>query len=281
MDYREDPQNHPHYRHHFGFQSGMPPLLKSLIIINVAVFLVQMFVPQGKPDIWLTHFFGLYYPWAIGRAHLWQFLTYAFMHGSVSHILMNMLFLWMFGREIEPVLGRRRFLVFYLSAAVFSGLLYVCFDFLNVAARGRSPVPCVGASGVVMAVAMMYAMYWPNRTVLFMFIIPMRVRTLVLIVIVVELLGVLNVQNPDKIAHAAHLGGLLWGVLFVRYGAALERFFVGRRFSARRSRPPSRPDDDPQDSRQLDAILDKINRQGIQSLSRSEKRFLKKLGERR
>ena len=126
-----------------------------------------------------------------------------------------------------------------------------------------------------MAVAMAFALYWPNRIILFMFFIPMRIRTFIIIITVMEIMGLL--QLGSNIAHMAHLGGLLWGYLFVRYAWTAESF-LDRLGSKARSKPtdPHNPNDD----RRLNEILDKINRHGIQSLNWSEKRFLKKMSRR-
>ena len=279
MDYREQPPpDYQYYQYQSGYRPGMPPVLKALIIINIVVFMVQFLVARVSPrgDVWLTKWFGLFYPLAVKRGCLWQFVTYAFMHdpSSIFHILINMLFLWMFGRELAPALGRRRFLVFYLTAAIFSGVLYVLFDVGQALVVPQyAGMPCIGASGAVMAVTMAYARYWPNRTILFMFIFPMRIRTFVFIVAIVEMFGVLNLRHSG-IAHIAHLGGLLWGLLFVRYNLAAEQVLT--RFI--HSSGPSGPSAD--EERRLDEILDKVHSFGIQSLTWTEKRFLKKMSRR-
>lgn len=287
MDYREDPSTHyqhAQYRRH----PRTPSILKMIIIINVAVFVLQTIFGIFSPHaaMWFSQIFGLSVPYGIMRGFIWQFLTYAFLHAGPMHLLMNMFFLWMVGRELEPALGRRRFIVFYLTAAVFSGLLFLLFETVqHQVVKGHEYIPCIGASGAVMAAVMAYALYWPNRTVLFMFIIPMRMRTFVIFIAVIEIFGLLD-MGRSHIAHMAHLGGLLWGLLFVRYAWAAQGFF--ERFRAK-TRPDSAHNSEydsgyqykPDDDRRLNEILDKINSQGIQSLSWSEKRFLKKMSGKR
>jgi len=275
MDYREDPSGYGYGYHAYGARIGTPRVLLALIVLNGAIwflqFIVNLFFGQGVTEGALR-ILGLYYPRAIGTGFIWQFITYAFLHdpGSIHHVLFNMLFLWMFGREVVAVLGRRRFLIFYFTAAVFAGLLFVGFDLAKTILARRPALPCVGASGVVMAVIMLYALYFPNRTVLFMFFIPMRVRTFVFIVIIFELFGVLDLNS--NVANSAHLGGLLWGVLFLRYGTRIESLL------SRPSRPRPAPTAD--DERRLDAILDKIHREGMNSLTWGERRFLRKMARR-
>jgi len=277
MDYREEPPTHYQYTQYFPHHRT-PPMLKTLIIINVAVFCLQLLIGLfggAKAEYAFTTIFGLL-PNAVLHGFVWQFVTSAFLHGGIMHILLNMFFLWMFGRELEPALGSRRFLVFYLTAAVFSGILFLVFDyFQHVAVKGHEYVPCIGASGAVMAVAMAFALYWPNRIILFMFFIPMRIRTFIILVAVMETLGLLELGS--NIAHMAHLGGLLWGYLFVRYAWTVQSL-LDRRSS--RAGAKSAYGYDPDDDRRLNQILDKINRRGIQSLTWSEKRFLKKMSRR-
>ena len=275
MDYRQAPPTdyqYTQYRHH----PGTPPVLKTIIALNLAVFVLQQILDRaGVP---FSRLFGLFLPYGLMRGFLWQFITYAFVHAGAMHLLMNMFFLWMVGRELEPALGRRRFILFYLTAAVFSGLLFLLFEAVqHQVLQNHVYIPCIGASGAVMAAVMAYALYWPNRTILFMFFIPMRMRTFVIFIAVMEILGLLDLDR-DNIAHMAHLGGLLWGLLFLRYAWSIEGL-IQRLAPRPRPAAPPRPADthQPDDDRRLNQILDKINRHGIHSLSWSEKRFLKRI----
>jgi membrane associated rhomboid family serine protease len=297
MDYREQPPRQTTYRFSGGSQT--PPVLKTLIIVNIAVFAFQYLAAAfGGPDAYeqIAHLGGVYVPYVLKGA-IYQFVTYAFMHGGAMHILFNMLFFWMFGREVAQVFGRKRFIAFYLTAAAFSGVAYFLFDlgliFGRYEGRLSEASPCIGASGVVMAVMMVYALYWPNRIVLFMLIIPMRIRTFITIIVIFEALAVLNIFEQGNVANIAHLGGLLWGLIFVRHWPQLESAWA--RWTARRG-PSSGPrggrvygpgGEGPEDTpstkhaEKLDAILDKIHREGITSLTRRERRFLEKMSKRR
>jgi len=273
MDYREEPTG---YEYHFqSARPATPRVLLAIMALNgiiwFAEFVANLILGSRFSESWLR-VLGLYYPAAVGKGFAWQFVTYAFLHDpeSIHHVLFNMLFLWMFGREIVSVLGRRRFLVFYFTAAAFAGLLFIGFDYAKTLLTHRPPLPCVGASGVVMGVIMLYALYFPNRLVLFMFFIPMRVRTFVAIAIIFELFGVIDLNS--NVANAAHLGGLLWGLLFLRYVPRVESLLDRL--------APSHPGPDPDDERRLDYILDKIHRQGMNSLTWGERRFLRKMARR-
>jgi len=283
MQYRED---HEFYADQPSGLYRPPSIVRRLIIINIAMFILQIVLGiffQVRVDEYL----GLS-ALDVVRGWVWQLLTYAFLHSTedVWHIVFNMLFLYMFGREVEDVLGRRRFLIFYLTAAVFAGLVFVGFYFLRAAVLSSpvfadSPqldvfrsvgIPCVGASGAVMAVMMLFALYFPNRMVLMFFFIPMRIRTAVFVIVAIEALGILNLGS--NIAHSAHLAGLLWGLLFARLGPGVERFLQSR---AR----PRAPAPTISDERRLDEILDKVHRKGFNSLSWFERRFLKKMSRKR
>ena len=158
------------------------------------------------------------------RGCVWQLLTYAFLHdpANILHILFNMLFLYWFGREIEIVWGTRRFLAFYLTAAAFAALAFAAVHYFVWPLEE----PCIGASGAIMALVMVYALWWPNRTILFMFLFPMRVWTFVLIVIGIEVVSLLQ-AGDNGVANLAHLAGLLYGYLVVRAAPRL-RFSIAR-----------------------------------------------------
>jgi len=276
MDYWERPNSDDGYRQHsftFAPRQRMTPGVKRLIIITVAVYVLELlvYVGVGRDGFRFVHqtFFGrlgLSPSEVFGRGFVWQLLTYAFLHApnSLFHILFNMLFLYWFGRELEQAWGTKRFVLFYLTAAVFAAFIFsIVHIWLEV-------TWCVGASGAVMAVLMAYALYWPNRIILFMFVFPMRIRTFVTILIVIEALSFLQMSN--NVANMAHLGGLLYGFLVVRFRLGLEGLLRGMR---RREGEVSM-----EDERRLDEILDKVHRYGIASLSRGERRFLQKMSRR-
>jgi membrane associated rhomboid family serine protease len=188
-----------------------------LIIVNVAAYVLEIIMVHAHPAAFDACFgcLSLRPTDVFARGWVWQLLTYAFLHDprSVLHILFNMLFLYWFGREVEVVWGARRFLLFYLTAAVFAALAFAAVHYFVWPVK----YPCVGASGAIMALVMVYALWWPNRTVLFMFLLPMRVRTFVLIVIGIEVVSLLQTSD-NGVANLAHLAGLLYGYLIIRLG---------------------------------------------------------------
>ncbi len=216
-----------HYRPSgFGGFSFFPPIIKNLLIINGVVFLIQILGEKiaassglTLSDI-LTKYFSLipiggyiagtrgielvewvFYPW--------QLISYQFMHGSFSHILFNMFALWMFGIEIENHWGSKKFLYFYLTCGVVAGL---CHLFISPLLGGFA-APTIGASGAIYGVLVAFALLFPNRLIFLYFFIPVKAKYLVTIMIVMEFMLVDSANSG--IAHLAHLGGALAGIVFI------------------------------------------------------------------
>lgn len=177
----------------------------ALIVANVLAFLVQGDAAIAQFALWPVGRWPV--PGAGGAAvgfEWWQLVTYAFLHGSPSHLFLNMFGLWMFGREVESTLGARRYVVLFFSAVLSAALVQL------VAASASGEVyPTVGASGGVFGVLLAFAMLFPRRRVLLLIPpIPMPAWLFVTLYGVVELAsGVLGTQAG--IAHFAHLGGML------------------------------------------------------------------------
>ncbi len=184
---------------------SLPPVTQALLLANVAVFCLDLFT-----GAWFTEVFAL---WPLGAGFLpWQFGTYAFMHGSVTHLFFNMLGLWMFGAELERYWGQRRFTQFYAASVLSAALAQ-----LLVAALAGFAYPTVGASGAVFGLLLAFGMTFPDRTIVPLFPpIPMKAKTFVAIYGGLELLLGVTGTAPG-IAHFAHLGGMLGGYLMIRY----------------------------------------------------------------
>ena len=182
----------------------MPPITKTLIIANVAVFLGQLFL-----GIDLIGMLGLW-PGAFAP---WQLVTYAFLHGSITHLLFNMLGVYMMGAELERVLGAGRYLRCYLFSVIAGALTQLLVAWLTQDLER----PVIGASAGVFGLVLGYAMYFPRRRVVLLFPpIPMQARTFAAVYAILELfLGVTGTQMG--VAHFAHLGGMLGAYLSIRY----------------------------------------------------------------
>jgi len=230
----------------------------------------------------------------------WTFLSYMFLHGGLLHLLGNSLGLFVFGPPVERRLGSARFIAFYLFCGLGGAVLSLLLA--NVMPIG----PMVGASGAVLGLAVAFARFQPDATlVLFPIPVPIKARHLVLILAAAAGIGAL--AGNDGIAHVAHLGGLLFGLLyFAARGVAtrdeLPRFpefrprvpvGVARRepedatsthATQRATRPeqrPTAPDPRALEAAELDRVLDKISAAGIGSLTAEERAFLDRVAERK
>lgn len=213
--------------------SNLPPVVKALLIANGLVFLLQMVMsPQALSPFML---------WPIGSAAgdpyatteflPWQVLTYSFMHGNFPHLLFNMLALLIFGAQLEHTWGERRFLTYYVVCVVGAALCQLAVG-AWVTSQGNPAYPTIGASGGVFGLLLAYGMLFPNQRVMLLIPpIPMKARTLVIVYGVIELLLGFSGLQPG-VAHFAHLGGMLFGWLLIRYWRGQPPF--GRR-------PPPRP----------------------------------------
>jgi membrane associated rhomboid family serine protease len=193
---------------------GFPSGVKWLLISNAAIFIVGFFAPKIGLDIpW--GYFKLYPVAVVTFPALWQLVTYMFLHGGFGHIIWNMLPLWMFGADLEQTWGTRRFLKFYLFCGVGAG---VCVVILNYAllpfGHGDIARPTIGCSGAIFGILMAYAMLYPNRTILFSFLIPIQVKWFVLIIGIMTFMSSFDANSG--VSNFAHLGGLLFGFLYVR-----------------------------------------------------------------
>jgi len=190
----------------------VPPVTGALLAANVLVFMLQL--AGGLP---LVEHFALWPPATSGpRAgppfELWQLLSYSFLHGSLLHLMFNMLALYTFGRDVERLFGSQWYLQFYFASVVAAALSHL----VVTAWMGAPPYPTVGASGGVYGVLLAYGIYFPRRTVLLLFPpIPMPARVFVVLFAALELyFGVTG--TASGIAHFAHLGGMLGGWLMIR-----------------------------------------------------------------
>ena len=184
---------------------GLPPVTQSIIIANVAVFLLELTFGNS-----LISSFAL---WPLGsQFQPWQLLTYAFLHGGVAHILFNMFGVYMFGADMERLWGGQRYLIYYLVCAVSAALVQ-----LLVASVTGAYYPTLGASGAVFGLLLAFALYFPERRIMLLIPpIPLPAKLFVVLYGVLEL--VLGLTGTQKgVAHFAHLGGLAGGYLLIRY----------------------------------------------------------------
>jgi len=181
----------------------MTPAVQSLLIVTIASFMLQT---AGGGQMIVN--FAL---WPMtGPFMPWQLVSYAFLHGNIMHLAFNMYGLWMFGRELEALLGRRVFYQLYFASVLAAGIMQVL-----VTTSTGGTYPTVGASGGVFGLLLAYAMFFPNRIIMLIFPpVTLRARTFVFIYAAIELmLGVTGTQSG--VAHFAHLGGMIGAYLVI------------------------------------------------------------------
>lgn len=204
-----------------GWLSGDAPACKVIIAVNVLLYLLMRSgaLSDGLINELAAHSQEIFY-----RGHVWQLLTATFLHDiSIFHVAWNMLFLWFVGRDMESMYGTLNFAVFYLCAAVISTLGWAIFS-----VQTGDPRPMIGASGAVMAVVVLYVLYYPHREFLLFFVLPVQAWLLVVIYLGRDLLDLLNGQQFTKIAVASHLTGAAFGYLFKRYDLRWSRLSWNR-----------------------------------------------------
>ena len=302
----------------------IPPVTKNLLIINLIAFLATLvFQMRGidLADIGGLHFF------MASHFHYYQLVTYLFLHASFMHILSNMFGLWMFGCVIENVWGPKKFLFYYITCGIGAGLLQELAQFGSFYMTVVEQVPettlgmvleygsqysaalnswtTIGASGAVYAVILAFGMTFPNeRLFIIPFPFPIKAKWFVLGYVAIEFFSALG-SSGDGVAHTAHLGGMLFGYLMIRYWnkhpngsydrSRGQQFFenLKRNFDQRQQnghqhgqshmhaeQGGARETDQEYNARkgknqeEIDAILDKIRRSGYDSLTKEEKKRL-------
>jgi membrane associated rhomboid family serine protease len=195
---------------------AIPTVIFFLLIANGLAFAAQQFPPF---DDLLGRYLAL---WPLGSTfadfYPWQLVTYGFLHGGTMHLIFNMFMLWMFGRELELIMGSRRFLTYYMTCVIGAGVIQ-----LIVTALQGSPYPVVGASGGVFGLLLAFGMTFPNRMIMLLFPpIPMKAKYMVVLFGILELYLGLSGSAPG-IANFAHLGGMLFGYLLLRHWSKARR----------------------------------------------------------
>lgn len=274
----------------------IPTITKNLLIINVLAYLATtVFEMRGiNLNIWggLHFFLSPYF-------HLFQFITYQFLHGSFTHLFFNMFALWMFGCVIERVWGPKKFLIYYLVCGIGAGLCQEVVQFLM-----GSYSLTIGASGAVYAILLAFGMTFPEeRIFIFPLPVPIKAKWFVMIYAAIELFSAVN-SAGDGVAHMAHLGGMFFGFMMIRYWrrhpsidynlGSGRQFFENMKWNfdqrtARRKqneKTTTPPRENPQQmdmeynarkqqrQAEIDAILDKIRKSGYDSLTKAEKQRL-------
>ena len=294
-------------------------MTKNLLVVNVLAFIATFVFERSGID--LARLLGLHF-FLGSEFHIYQFITYMFLHGGFTHILFNMFALWMFGSVIERVWGPKKFLFYYICCGVGAGFTqelvqYITYSMEDLAtyqyvnASGVQMTTdayinlwtTIGASGAVYGILLAFGMIFPNeRLFIIPFPFPIKAKWLIVGYIAIELFSAMSGPG-DGVAHMAHLGGMLFGFLLIRYWqkhpdssssfgrSRGQEFFdnLKRRYDARQGQQhmkaehtsnARRETDEEYNARQhknqeeIDAILDKIRKSGYDSLTKEEKKKL-------
>ena len=298
---------------------NIPVVTKNLLLVNIIAFVATWILQLRGLD--LNDLLGLHFFMA-ADFQVWQLLTYMFLHSGFTHILFNMFALWMFGVVIENVWGPKKFLFYYISCGVGAGIMQEIAQFFSFYFTISAQDPTIGfgelfaighqlstqlngwttigASGAVYAILLAFGMIFPNeRIFIFPLPIPIKAKWFVMFYVAIDLFFAMS-SSGDNVAHMAHLGGMLFGYLMIRYwnnhptagyGRSNGRQFFDRLKEnfEKRSQPKmkvhkggtnDREDDwefnarKKQNQEEIDRILDKIRRSGYDSLTKEEKQKL-------
>ncbi|MEM6980545.1 MAG: rhomboid family intramembrane serine protease [Planctomycetota bacterium] len=292
-DYGRDDMT-PWDRAQRGSLNGPRSIVVTLIIINVIVWLLDIVVSDSEGAGLIT-WFGvrpqtLLEPWRI-----YEVLTYGFLHDTskIFHLLFNMFVLFVFGRAVEQRIGGQEFLKVYLAAIIVGGITAVLKPWVTglILSQSVAPGVTIGASGAVVAVMVLFACYYPDQEVLFMFIFPMKAWVLAMVLVAADLLGAMGIiGNGSPTAYEVHLAGATFGFLYVNRGWSFRQLDLSRitelPLAMRdRSRRAKLKIHDPDrklraEAEEADRILAKIHALGEDSLTSAERKTLQRYSRR-
>lgn len=206
--------NYYYQRPQISFGGSLTRAVKTIMISCVVVFLYQLISRgiTGRSEINLI--LGLIPVLVWKKFFIWQLFTYAFLHGGIFHLFFNMFALWMFGCELERHWGTRVFVKYALVTGIGAGIS-------TVIVSPNLGVPTIGASGLVYGILLAYGLLFPNRLIYLYFLFPIKAKYFVLIFGALELYASW-LGSSDNIAHLAHLGGMLFGFVYLRYYSLLS-----------------------------------------------------------
>ena len=264
--------NRGSYTGGYGLGGMLPPAVKALLFANGIIFLMQELLGANR----IFNLFGLT-PGLFWSGYLWQPFTYMFLHGSFSHLLFNMLALWIFGSSLESLWGMRKFLRYYFLTGVGAALS-------NCLLTPYADVSIIGASGAIYGLLAAYGLLFPNSVIYISFLFPIRAKYLVLIFGFFEFVTSISMMQGanSPVAHIVHLGGMVIGVMYLKHRTLL-------RWGARKAKKVQRKkiivkqrmiyQSEEKLRQEVDDLLDKINEVGIGNLTNWERKRLKQASE--
>lgn len=185
-------------------------VVNQIIVINVIIYVIEVILARTA----FVEMFGLTPRIVVTRGWIWQIVTYLFLHGSLWHLILNMFIIWMFGSPLESVWGSNRFLNYYFLCGFGGAALSFLFSYNTTV---------IGASGAGYGILLAYAILFPYSEIYVWGILPVRARTLVVFMTIIEF--AYGFSGRDGIAHFAHLGGMAAGFIYLRGAHRLRRLF--------------------------------------------------------
>ncbi len=215
----------------FDWDWSITPAIKVLIIACTVIYILQLLVEHFAGPLAEYRYVELYLglvPYGVTHAlRIWQPFTYLFLHDTrdIWHIVLNMFFLWMFGRDVERAWGRRRFYIYYFVCGAGAGVINVIVKtIIDPHGTHTAVIPTIGASGAIFGVLLAAAILFPHQRVLLIpFPVAISMRAFVIVMGVIEFFGTLG-AGGDNVAHVCHLGGMLVGYLYLRRGSYLYSY---------------------------------------------------------
>lgn len=270
------------YQRSLGFKFGGPvtPTVKTLMIINAVVFIIQQIAGILSPHF-VESFFGVSYAGVVQSFYLWQPFTYMFLHAGFMHIFFNLFTLWIFGGELENLWGGKKFLRYYLYSGFGAGIFILLMNFYTFNSYGFS-APTIGASGALYALLLAYGLTWPNREVMLYFLFPIKIKYLLIGLGLMEFFGTLSsaAGQGGNISHIGHLGGIISGFILLRllksnYSSSSKKsFFSDIKKKKRLQKKQGEIDQRIKAKKIINELLEKIARNGMSSLTDKEKKQL-------
>lgn len=243
------------------------PVVKWLLIINVAVFIPMLLSPNRIGDF-MYRWFSVWPESVQTSLQLWRVITYQFLHFGIGHIFFNMLVLYFFGPMLEGLWGSKKFLTFYLICGAAGGLVYPILAQPGLGLLKTAQL--VGASGSILGMLAAGAILFPNAIVLIMFVFPMRFWVLAVILGAISMLSLFSGFNQG--GEVAHLAGMAAGAIYVLSDSWREKI----KFKYGSGRWEKKIEEQRNLQVELDRILDKVHKSGIHSLTHKEKKTLKR-----
>lgn len=191
-------------RYRFSFGYDLTPIIKKLVILMLAVFLLQMVVTSR-----FNTYLGLVPILVWKKFFLWQLFTYIFLHGGISHLLFNLLALWMFGGELENLWGSAKFLRYFFFCGIGAAICTVVLSPYQF-------IPVIGASGAIYGILLAFGWLFPNRLIYIYFLFPIPAKYFVILFGLIEFFSSLG-GTGGGVAHLTHLGGLFFGLIYMAY----------------------------------------------------------------